>query len=267
MSNKKYFNFPICLLNGFMNNTEAVCNDIIWFVIYAYCQYYDTDEDTACRYFGLNADGAEIPNMYVSRFSKIPQNIPYCGIDKEIIFEYKDSYKSDYDKAVLLAYLAIKSILGEKPYYKLTNQRIIYNRMAGIDDKSELLPKEIAYYCTRSRFDNIKLELKTKWKVAIYANHTRGMYISTKLDLVKLATIAEEKKLSTRKWLQKSIEEFARKQALETISAREEARGKPMEDERKNSTIENPTAGMRKPYLDYEDFPTGKGYNPEDLPF
>ena len=118
MSNKKYFNFPICLLNGFMNNTEAVCNDIIWFVIYAYCQYYDTDEDTACRYFGLNADGAEIPNMYVSRFSKIPQNIPYCGIDKEIIFEYKDSYKSDYDKAVLLAYLAIKSILGEKPYYK-----------------------------------------------------------------------------------------------------------------------------------------------------
>jgi hypothetical protein len=84
------------------------------------------------------------------------------------------------DQGEKLAYLAIKSIIGSKPYIKLTNEFLIA-RMAGCATIAELpnpLPLPLADYATRRKLDKIKFELQTAWNVNIYSRYVRGFYAS-----------------------------------------------------------------------------------------
>jgi hypothetical protein len=122
-------------------------------------------------------------------------------IGKHTLFNFRDEDKSVFEIAQLLAYIAIRSIIGERKYTK-TNKQHITARMFGYKSINEV--KKISElhkkYSNRYHIDKTLKALELDWKVCIYDNRTRGLYISisNKLPLQKLVEIAEQKKLSKR---------------------------------------------------------------------
>ena len=203
MSEKRYFNFPIELLAGFMNNTNVVLGNIFDYCIYKYMHDKKCCVEDAEKYFGVKTGNHNKSIDNGEKIYKMVKDKRLTGINEssagDLFWSFYKNNKSDFDKAVLLAFLAVKSIVGNKQYYKLTNQNIWFNRIAGQDDDCETLPKEIAKYCTRYQFDKIKIELNESYKVSIYAYHTRGQYVSLKMSIEELAQVAESRKHKTMK--------------------------------------------------------------------
>lgn len=196
--NERYFNFPIELLEGFMSDSQRVLNDIIAYGIVKFMADNKCTIDEAESFLGITI-GDKQRTLDNGQFDhRHKKDKRFTGIEKGLLFDYRDHNKSDFDKAVLLAFLAIKSIVGNKRYYKLTKQQIWYNRMAGKKDNAKTLPKEIAKFCTRYNIGKIKVELFNSFKVSFYAYHTRGQYVSLKLSVEELAQVAESQKQSTK---------------------------------------------------------------------
>ena len=221
MSNYIY-NFPISMLRGFMGNTDSVLDSILDFCIWQDYEACQQDIEAVKERLHITIgnekstlrEGKELSNRYRN------DGYPWTGISHNLFWEYMRKDRSDFDKATLLAFLAIKSLIGQKPFYKVTNQSVIFKRMAGYKESDKWnIPKEIKKFTTRSRFDRIKLELKENWNVVIYATYVRGMYISTTLSLEELAMQAEKNKLRTRQRAQSHAAEEARRKAVETLAA------------------------------------------------
>lgn len=223
----QFYNFPICLLSGFMNDSDRCLEDILAFVTWKHNNGNVSTQETA-EYLGVRyanfaktlKQGKEIEDDLVRQ----NKTSPWTGLNRDVFWKFKEGSTSDFNNAVLLAFLAFKSILGNKPWYKITNQNQIYYRMAGKTmgkGKHPKLPKEIAAFCTRYKFDQIKLELKENWGLLIYANHTRGMYVSTidKMSLEELALVAERGKLQRRKLAQRQAEQEAKEAAIRALKS------------------------------------------------
>lgn len=216
------YNFPISMLSGFLNDSEKCLVDIGKFALY--CRYIakDNDIEDTLDGFGIIYNNVNVAlkggKMLYQQYGS--DGYPWTGISNDLYWTFCHKDRSDFDKATLLAFLAIKSLIGQKPYYKVTNQSVIFKRMAGYKESEKFnIPKEIKKFTTRSRFDRIKLELKENWNVVIYANHVRGMYISITLSLEELAMQAEKNKLRTRQKAQIRAAEEARRKAVETLAA------------------------------------------------
>lgn len=220
----QFYNFPICLLEDFMSNSDRCLEDILDFVTWQHNGGNLPQEETG-QYLGVkygNFEHTLNKGEFISNRHSCATS-PWTGLDRDVFWQFKDNNRSDWDKAVLLAFLAFKSVIGHKQWFKITNQNQIYYRMAGKTlgkGKHPKLPKEIATFCTRYKFDQIKLELKENWGLLIYANHTRGMYISTidKMTLEELALVAERGKLQWRKKAQKQAEKKAKEAAIRALS-------------------------------------------------
>lgn len=209
-----------------MTDPENSLDKILSFVTWQHNEGKLSEKETA-DYLGVkyrnfqNAlqSGKSIKESYL----KFHNSSPWTGLNRDVYWQFKGHNRSEWDKAVLLAFLAFKSIIGNKQWYKITNQSQIYYRMAGQTlgkGKPPKLPKEIAQFCTRWKFDQIKLELKENWGLLIYANHTRGMYVSTteKMSLEELALVAEHGKLQRRKSAQRQAEQAAKEAAIRALS-------------------------------------------------
>jgi len=214
------YNFPISMLRDFMKYTDNTLDNILDFCIwqtYKQCKDIDTTKETLGISIGSNVD--DVLRNGKGLYNRHADNgYPWTGISHDLFWSYMRKGRSGFDKACLLAFLAIKSLIGQKPYYKLTNQSILFKRMAGYKESDNIkLPKEIAYFTTRYRFDKIKLELKENWNIVIYASYMRGMYLSTSLTLDELALQAEKNKLRTRRMMQTRATAEARKKALAAL--------------------------------------------------
>ena len=127
--------------------------------------------------------------------------LPMVG--KHILFHFRDNEKKENEVAQLLAYIAVRSIIGEKNYIK-TNKQHIVARMFGFGSvknikniKSEDLFNK---YSKRHHIDKLLLALQLDWNICIYSNRTRGLFLSLSkyFSLQKLIEIAEQKKKSKR---------------------------------------------------------------------
>jgi len=217
---KYIYNFPISMLHGFMVNTDSVLDEILDFCIwqkYQKCEDIEEVKQTLCISFGNENMVLEKGRKLFERYRN--DGYPWTGISHDAFWSFFRQNRSDFDKATLLAFLAIKSFIGQKEYYKITNQKNIFKRMAGYKESDKYhLPKEIKKFTTRSRFDRIKLELQENWNIVIYAFHVRGMYVSSVLSLNQLALVAEKNKLKTRQKKKSYAAAEARKKALEVIA-------------------------------------------------
>jgi hypothetical protein len=132
-----------------------------------------------------------------------PDNEVMPMIGKHTLFHFRDNDKTENEIAQLLAYIAIRSIIGKKAYTK-TNKPHIIARMFGYSSVKVLLDAEsnelVKKYCTRHHYQKILLSLAIDWNVCIYSNRTRGIYVSiaNSCSLEKLIEIAEQKKRSKR---------------------------------------------------------------------
>jgi hypothetical protein len=219
---KKYFNFPIVLLEGFLIDHKKCLNDILDYAMYAYCEKYDTDDvKRAARFFGVSL-GNEIRTYRNGNelFDSVPEGLPKVGISKEIFFDYYTNEKTEFQNVTLLAFLAIKSVLQNKAYSKLDNN-YLFARMDGksrrIKNDSEL-SKELLKYKNEYQSVKIKNELKLNWGLIHYAYYTRGFYVSFKTPLEDLILQVEQNKISFKLKEQKEKEKAARLAAMERLN-------------------------------------------------
>lgn len=222
-SKKKYFNFPVVLLEGFLIDHKKCLNDILDYAMYAYCVKYDSDGDIkrAARFFGVTL-GNEFKTYGNGNelFDSVPEGLPKVGISIDIFFDYYKNEKSEFQKVTLLAFLAIKSVLQKKAYWNLYNDFLIA-RMDGksqpIKDVNELSP-ELQKYNKEYQFKKIKNELILNWGLIHYAYYTRGFYVSFKMPLEDLIFQVEKKKKSNKLKEQKEKETAARATAMERLN-------------------------------------------------
>jgi hypothetical protein len=211
---EKYFNFPIQILDGFMINDRKVLNDIHWYSIYE--NSLRLYKGTAIEKFKESADFYNLTlGNYDDTLKKakilyesLPGNSPKVGLNLSIFWDFYNNDKSEFDKICLLGFLGIKSIIGPKPYCKMTNKYWL-SRMSGrskvVKDVIEL-PDEFCKYNNTYQLVKIKTALRNNWGLVTYSKHTKGFYVSFKMELKELVMIAEKHRNSNKEKLYKAKE-------------------------------------------------------------
>ena len=224
----KFINFPILLLQEFMKNKTQVLEDIRDYAIYTRSSKYNSPNrlkngDQAIDYYGLKTDNLEDSlELGEKLYHLYPTGSPMTGISVEVWKSYHENHKSEFENICLLGFLAIKSLLIGKPWYKATNNYWLA-RMDGkshnIKDTNELTDV-IQKYANEYQLTKIKTELVEKWGLKTYSKHTRGFYVSFKFSLDELALIAEQNKKQNRIKAQQRAVNDAQQKALEAIRGR-----------------------------------------------
>jgi len=222
MANEQYMNFPISLLCGFMTDHQTSLSDMLLYHLYTSSLLLEHGCDidqfkAACEFYGVDVtDNKQSMLKGKAIYEKHHTGTPKAGLNFPKYWEFRSDYKTDFEKVCLLAFLALKSILGKKPYMKVTNDFLL----ARMDGKSkacnkESLSPEILKYATEHQTKKIKNALVLNgWGLVTYSRHTRGFYISFKLTLEDLIFEAEKKRESSKVKQLKIDTENARAKAM-----------------------------------------------------
>jgi len=161
---------------------------------------------------------------------QVKQNEPMPMISKSLLFEFRDKDKTEFELIQLIAFIAVKSILGTKSSVK-TNKKHIVSRMFGyasIKHLPETLKPNIKAlfqkYSLRYHIDKLLQTLELNWKVLTYSNNIRGMYVAmeNKINIENLALIAETKKQTNRIEALKQSKKDAKEKALQQLKKRQQ---------------------------------------------
>lgn len=219
---ERYFNFPIQFLNGFMYDTETILLNIQCYALYDYyLKIYKGSAidriEASAKFFNLSLKNSEYFLNYAENiYEKSPANAPKVGLNLSIYWDFYKNDKTEFDKICLLGFLGIKSILGDKAYYKLTNKNWL-SRMDGkpkaVNDYLEL-SDEIQKYANEYQLKKIKMALRENWGLVTYSNHNRGFYVSFTIDLKQLITIAEKNRKAIKEKQYKEKEKEILKEVL-----------------------------------------------------
>jgi hypothetical protein len=206
-TDKKYFNFPICLLKDFMNESETknCLTNICDYAIYCHAQKLENGDElsrikSTCNFFALTL-GSINKSQKNGRelFNSIDERTPKVGINLDIFWDFFKNEKTEFDKVCLLGHLAIKSIVQNHAYAKIDNQYWL-SRMSGISkcvDASQF-PKEIRKYNNHYQTRKIKAELRNNWGLITYSMKNRGFYVSYKITLDQLVLEGLKRKKATK---------------------------------------------------------------------
>jgi len=202
-----YFNFPVPLMQA-SPNIKKFCNDVIDYCIYRHSLSLNGSNaiKDAAHYFGVTLGNiSKTARNGEQLYDSLPLNSAMTGINSNLLFEFYQEYKSDHEIAVLMAFLAIKSILGKKSYTRITTDFLLC-RMAGFVSKKELteLPDYLKTYCKRRSMNNIKLDLQKSYGLKIYGRYTRGFFVSFKLTFEELIKEVEMKR---KRYYEKQIKD------------------------------------------------------------
>lgn len=226
MNNERYLNFPIQLLTGFITDTRKTLDNIVSYSVYENALKLEHGTELQkMKYIAkefyqmkLGSDKHSLDNGKLL-YNSVPNNSPKVGLNLSIWWDFYKNEKTEFDKVCLLGFLAIKSILGNKSYCKVTNL-YLWARMDGktntIEEVSEL-SNEIRKYANRYQTENIKNELILNWHLIYYSRYTRGFYVSLKMSLEDLIFEAEKKRKSIKDKQQKQLQNEALKKVLERL--------------------------------------------------
>lgn len=227
MSKEKYLNFPIQLLVGFVAEPKKVLNEIIDYAIYQnslkleFGNELQKTKESASFYNMTLASAKNTLDNGKILYTSIPENSPKVGLSISMFWDFYKNDKTEFDKVCLLGFLAIKSILGNKSYCKVTNS-YLWARMDGktntIVEVSEL-SNEVRKYANRYQTENIKNELILNWHLIYYSRYTRGFYVSLKMSFEDLIFEAEKKRKSLKENQQKALQKEALKKVMERLKS------------------------------------------------
>ncbi|CAM3288531.1 hypothetical protein FLLO111716_01165 [Flavobacterium longum] len=224
----RYFNFPIYLLRGFLVNSRQVLDNICDYCLYEHTLKFDdndNDEDEAIvqrmklamKFYNIKlADPIASFERGQKLYATLPVSCPYAGLNLRIYWDYYDNQKTDFEKACLLTFLAIKSILGNKRYCKITNKFIV-SRMEGKPKVSNNISPAVQKFAKEYQLNKIKNELELNWHLVSYGKAVRGFYVSFDLTLDDLAYIAEMNREKYRSLKLKNEKKLAAQKARERI--------------------------------------------------
>ncbi len=194
----RYLLFPIGLLQE--TDIKKVCRKAFDYGIYRKALDFMVEGEIklmpkhieqSMRYFNLVVNSLEqrVKDGKVL-YDTFSNSNPMVSINREILIQYNNEDKTDFEVSTFRAYCAIRSILGKKPYTKVTNDYLMA-RMYGFRDFEDFKIDECKATLPRYQLDKIKLELQKEWYLIYYSKQTRGFYVSFTLTLDKLIEIAE----------------------------------------------------------------------------
>lgn len=225
---QKYFNFPIVLLEGFLDDSNKCLTNIVHYALYAKTLDYDFGNEekrmaSAEKYFNNRFKTTSKIHAYEngeSIYDSIPYKVPKVGLSISVMADYLKNEKTEFQKVCLLGYLGIRSILQNKAYCKITNKYWL-SRMDGknkaVENLSEL-SESIQKYANEYQTKKIKSELRDNWFLATYSRYTRGFYVSFNLELDELVYQAEKRRKSTKEKQAKLAEKIALEKALSRLN-------------------------------------------------
>lgn len=226
MSLYDYYNFPIQLVNGFLDDSKKVLIDISHYCIYrvfsdnfekysgSFAGYQKACDDFGVEFKNVATAYQNGKTLYDSTIDKSPM----VGMSSELYWDYMNNEKTDFEKVCLLGDLAFKSILGAKSYIKLDN-KYWFSRMDGSVksiSKEELSPK-LQRYLNEYQTKKIKNQLIANWGLASYSRYNRGFYVSYRMSLDDLAYHAEKIRKSTQDKKIKNDVKSAHEKAMERL--------------------------------------------------
>lgn len=216
-TDKQYFNVPVQLLQDFIPNTKQSLMNIFDYAIYDHAANkleYDhilVRIRAACKHFELKTPNEnKTCEIGAALHNSIASNSPKVGISTDLFFDYYKNHKTNFEKACFLMFLALKSIIQNKAYCKITNA-YLWARMDG--KASSLKPfdelsSEIKFFTSEYQTNKIKKELRNNWQLVYYGRYTRGCYYSFQLNLEQLVYEVEKKRKSNlnKAYRQKELE-------------------------------------------------------------
>lgn len=181
-----YLNFPIVLIKTAFADKKDCMKIIIDVGIYRHSfdlfGYADasTMKETATMLGITLPKVAESLRVAENIIHAIDSKAVYVGISKDIIFDYYNNEKTEFQIASFCAFCAVRSIVGKKKLCK-TNKSLIHARMFGFNSIRELptnLSEMQFKYANRYHIDKAIKELELNWHLKLFADHCRGFYLS-----------------------------------------------------------------------------------------
>lgn len=213
MGNRDYYlSFPVQLLRE--DNIKEIARKAIRYGIIDYMVRHELEGiggfNYACGIIGIKASSYDGTRKVYDEFNNSIDKVVYVSIKKDMLFEFMDKSKTDFEIDVFRAFIGVKSILGKKPFQKITNGFLVA-RLAGFSSEKEAIEcvsrgfaggvcmenggfKFHQYHGKRYQIDKLKEELEKRYKLKLYGTHTRGFYVSFKMSFKALVMQAEANK-------------------------------------------------------------------------
>lgn len=206
----RYFTFPVELLRGAFSDIEGVCSDIISYAVYITSLQLNSGS-MAMEFYGLPKQRdaydkiAERGRVLHDSFHRPA----LASVKTDIVFEFRDNQKTEFEIAVFTCFCGLRSIIGTKPCVK-TNNAYLIARMFGfksVEEFEQCEPKPPYYQKHFSTAQSIRYQLTEKiinnelepaWGLAYYSSHMRGFYASFDIGIKKLAKYAKDNRKSVR---------------------------------------------------------------------
>lgn len=232
-----YINFPISMFKQLagecldVRQFKAMMNDVINYAMAAWYRrgcsaWHDPQEYDGALFsltlanMGISVNGDKRDFFYDNispRMAQVTQcaGQAFCGMDKDIIFRYRNNDVSDFECLQFLAYCAIRSILGRGlfdncfPMPKRITWEFILSRMAGNNKRVpvEDMPPFIAAYAIRRKRDKLRKSLIYKWHVQVdgQSRGKGGAYymIHDSIPIAQAIEDLKNYKKVARKWRKK----------------------------------------------------------------
>jgi hypothetical protein len=197
----EYINFPVALLQDLQPNIKKVIDNIFDYHLYNRCVLASEDIDNldpdeshwGIKYGDLNQAYENGERLYEG----INASAPQASIRRDMLFDFYQNEKTEFEVDCFLAFIAIKSILQKDPCKKITNSYLL-SRMAGNAKTVHQLPERLIKYKNRYQIDKLKTELKLNWGLKHYGRYTRGSYMSFKMKFEDLVKHVEKRRKSYR---------------------------------------------------------------------
>lgn len=133
----------------------------------------------------MRDDCHEAYNRWLIDSESNTSGMAFYSISAEMFWSFQNKDNTENDRALLMAFLSLKSLLGNREYM-LTNQLALTTRMSCRTKlKVELtdIPSEVRKYISRRRRERMMNELCYIYKVAVYSFYgSHGFYVSLKRD-------------------------------------------------------------------------------------
>lgn len=221
----KFFNFPIQLLQGFVENPQKCFENILDYSVYQ--MVYSED----ARYEDLDEFKQEwrikIPEIRANRIysngkvlydSFAHTNSPWTGIHKKTYFQIRDE-TDEFKLICFLAFTAFKSLIQKKPWCKVSN-KLLLARMAGFSSQgdNQLIPEKISHWM-KLKSDRRKriFEYMEQYNRLVYLPNARGITFSLSCSFKKLVYYSKAKKVANE--ISKMEKAEHKKQVIQEVEA------------------------------------------------
>lgn len=215
MNKKIYYNAPCGLFHGFLDEKSriTVLNRVLDYCCFVEYNKHNEIKDEEKRFQKVRdtlifkngiressiKQGEELWLLHVKE--------PFFSIYNDVFWDFHDNYKSDEECVMLMAYLALKSICGQKHWAK-TNKAMWLSRMDGkrrpqykmVEDKLELdVSDNLAKYKSKYGIRRLRALLFEYYKVSFYSKCVHGFCFSTTLSLVDLIFAIKNEQSDTKR--------------------------------------------------------------------